>query len=290
MTAVTQAATLVAFPVAAAALGASVAVFRRPGPRLVSAIQHFAAGVVIAALVGEVLPDLRREGSLPATVAGFVLGVTVMLGLAAYGRRVDQARDHASARAGTAPLDTQPNLGPGTGPGPGPGQGPVLAGGARTGSLARPVTRAAAAALPIGLLVAVGIDLLIDGMLVGLGASLGATQGLILTIALTLEILFLSLSLAAELTDSGLSRLRSAAVCAGLGLLTAVGAIAGAAALSGASPAVLAAVLAFGAAALLYLAVEELLVEAHEQAETTGLAAMFFLGFLLIYVLGELGS
>lgn len=48
--------------------------------------------------------------------------------------------------------------------------------------------------------------------------------------------------------------------------------------------------LAFGAAALLYLAVEELLVEAHEHAETTILGAMFFLGFLLIYVLGELGG
>jgi ZIP family zinc transporter len=49
-------------------------------------------------------------------------------------------------------------------------------------------------------------------------------------------------------------------------------------------------VLAFGAAALLYLAVEELLVEAHEQAETTLSAAMFFTGFLTIYVLGELGG
>ncbi|NUR14857.1 ZIP family metal transporter [Terrabacter sp. C0L_2] len=286
MTAVTQAAGLVAFPVAAAALGATVATLRRPGPRLVSAIQHFAAGVVIAALVGEVLPDLRREGRLPASVAGFVLGVAVMLGLAAYGRRVDQARERGSTRADTPMLDTRPDLGPGSGTGPRPDP----ARGVRTGSLARPVTRAAGAALPIGLLVAVGIDLLIDGMLVGLGASLGATEGLILTIALTLEILFLSLSLVAELTDSGLSRTRSAAICAGLGLLTAVGAIGGAAALSGASPAVLAAVLAFGAAALLYLAVEELLVEAHEQAETTGLAAMFFLGFLLIYVLGELGG
>lgn len=127
-------------------------------------------------------------------------------------------------------------------------------------------------------------------MLVGLGATLGSTQGLILTIALTLEILFLSLSLVAELTDAGLRPARSVSICTGLGLLTAVGAIASAALLGDASPAVLAAMLAFGAAALLYLAVEELLVEAHEQAETTILAAMFFLGFLMIYVLGELGG
>ncbi|HEV8177483.1 MAG TPA: hypothetical protein VGP44_07295 [Gemmatimonadales bacterium] len=52
----------------------------------------------------------------------------------------------------------------------------------------------------------------------------------------------------------------------------------------------LAAVLAFGAAALLYLVVEELLVEAHEEAETPLLGAMFFLGFLGLYILAELGG
>jgi len=138
--------------------------------------------------------------------------------------------------------------------------------------------------------VAVAIDLLIDGVLVGLGAQLGSTQALILTIALTLEILFLSLSLAAELNDRGLTARRAALTCSSLGLFTAVGAVASAALLSGVGPAVLAFVLAFGAAALLYLAVEELLVEAHEQTETAILSAMFFAGFLAIYILGELGG
>ncbi len=68
------------------------------------------------------------------------------------------------------------------------------------------------------------------------------------------------------------------------------GAITGAALLGGASNTVLAAVLAFGAAALLYLVVEELLVEAHEEAETPLLGAMFFLGFLGLYILAELGG
>ena len=126
--------------------------------------------------------------------------------------------------------------------------------------------------------------------LVGLGVTLGSTQGLILTIALTIEVLFLGLSLAAELTDTGVSKARAALVCTGLGLVTAIGAIGGAALLGGAGKPILAAVLAFGAAALLFLAVEELLVEAHEQAETTLTAAMFFAGFLIIYVLGELAG
>ena len=42
-------------PAAAAIIGATVAVNARPGPTLVSAIQHFAAGVVFAAAAGAVL-------------------------------------------------------------------------------------------------------------------------------------------------------------------------------------------------------------------------------------------
>lgn len=257
MSAVGQATVLVAFPVAASAIGSVIAVLRRPGPRLVSSIQHFAAGVVVAALAGEVLPGLRDEGNLAWATIGFAAGVAVVLALAAYGRRQDAA-----------------SLPPA-------GKNAAAAGSAATN---------AAVVLPLGLLVTVGVDLLIDGLLVGLGVTLGSTQGVILTIALTIEILFLGLSLAVELTDTGLSKTRAALTCTGLGLATAVGAIGGAAVLGGAGKPVLAAVLAFGAAALLYLAVEELLVEAHEEAETTLSAAMFFAGFLIIYALGELGG
>lgn len=49
MSVVGQAAVLVAFPVTASALGSVAAVLHRPGPRLISGIQHFAAGVVMAA-------------------------------------------------------------------------------------------------------------------------------------------------------------------------------------------------------------------------------------------------
>lgn len=243
MSLVGQAAFLVSFPVAASVIGAGIAANRPPGPRVVSAIQHFAAGVVIAALAGEVLPDLRAEGQLGWAVSGFVCGVTVVLGLAAYGRRID-GRER--------------------------------------------VSESITPRLPLGLLVAVAIDLLIDGLLVGLGTRLGSTQALIITIALTLEILFLSLSLVAELTERGLTAMRATAVCTGLGLVTAVGAVGAAAMLADVDQTVLAFVLALGAAALLYLAVEELIVEAHDQAETAFLSAMLFVGFLCIYVLGEL--
>ena len=74
----------------------------------------------------------------------------------------------------------------------------------------------------------------------------------------------------------------------GLGLTTAVGAIGAALFLGGVSTNIMSFVLAFGAAALLYLVVEELLVEAHEERESVWLGAMFFLGFILIYVLASM--
>lgn len=67
------------FPIAAAAAGGAFAAWRRPGPALVSTIQHFAAGVVFAAAAGEVLPDVMHGGSPGATLVGGGLGVLVMM-------------------------------------------------------------------------------------------------------------------------------------------------------------------------------------------------------------------
>jgi ZIP family zinc transporter len=145
--------------------------------------------------------------------------------------------------------------------------------------------RAQASAVPVGLVTAVGLDLLIDGLLVGLGSRLGSNQGVVLTIALTLEILFLALSVSTRLAAGGASRFTAALVPSLLGLGTAIGAIGGAALLGGASQQVLAGVLAFGAAALLYLVTEELLVEAHETTDSPLLAGLFFLGFIALYAL-----
>jgi ZIP family zinc transporter len=58
-------------------------------------------------------------------------------------------------------------------------------------------------------------------------------------------------------------------------------------ALTGASTTTLAAVLAFGAVAFMYLATEELLVEAHKRAETAAGSVAYFIGFLLYMVLSE---
>jgi ZIP family zinc transporter len=75
-------------PVLAVLLGAVVAVWRRPGPALVSAIQHLAAGVVFAAAATEILPDVKHQGSALATLAGGAAGMVAMLSLKALEERI----------------------------------------------------------------------------------------------------------------------------------------------------------------------------------------------------------
>jgi len=68
-------------PVAAVLLGSLVAVIRRPGDAMISAMQHLAAGVVFAAAATEILPQVLHQASPVATLLGGGLGVAVMLGL-----------------------------------------------------------------------------------------------------------------------------------------------------------------------------------------------------------------
>ena len=68
-------------PVSAAIIGAIIAVNINLSPKLVSAIQHFAAGVVFAAAAGEILPDVMHQNSPLATAIGGTLGLGVMLAI-----------------------------------------------------------------------------------------------------------------------------------------------------------------------------------------------------------------
>ncbi len=138
-----------------------------------------------------------------------------------------------------------------------------------------------------GLAALVAFDLFIDGLVLGLGFTASAKAGLLLTIALTLEVLFLGLSLAAELGEAALSRSRSVAVVGSAALLLPVGAVA-ASGIARLSPSLLTGFLAFGLIALLYLVTEELLVEAHETPDRPWVTALFFIGFLLLLVLEQL--
>lgn len=139
------------------------------------------------------------------------------------------------------------------------------------------------------LLVPIGIDLFLDGLLIGIGFAAGVSAGRLLVVALAFELFSLGLAVALVMRDAGFSRTRSVIVSSLLGLITMFGGTAlGVVALSRAPEAVTAAVLAFGAAALLFLVIEQLLLEAHEVKDTPTATAVFFGGFLLLLVLGML--
>lgn len=228
-------------PVAAMLVGSTIATFWPPSPRVRSATQHLTAGVVFAALAGEVLPQLMESHPTPLDVtAGFTIGVATMLFI------------------------RQQTKGNGEGSGEEGGDKP---------------------AQPNSLVFAVGIDLLVDGLLVGLGFAAGQKTGILLTIALTTEVLFLGLSTTGALLRAGASRLQVIGTVAALTVPLVIGAALGGTLLSSLPQHYFEAVLAFGVAALLYLVTEELLTEAHSVPEVPISTAMFFVGFLAIFLI-----
>jgi len=137
-----------------------------------------------------------------------------------------------------------------------------------------------------GQLVPIGVDLLLDGLLIGIAMTAGLKQGILLTIALTLELFSLGLAMALSF---GAAKLWVRVLApTGIACLMIVGALLGTSVLAGASVHTLAGLLSFGCAALLFLVTEELLIEAHESADTAVTTTMFFAGFLIFLLLGML--
>ncbi len=216
-------------PILAAVLGGILTLLHRPPHSVVSAIQHFAAGIVFSAAAVEILPHLKHEGALWPIVIGGGLGVAAMLGLKSIGERTEGK---------------------------------------------------------IGLISLIAADLLIDGVVLGMAFQAGAKAGLLLTIALTIEVLFLALSVAAELGDAPERRIRNVATTSMLALMMPVGVVL-ASPLASAPEAMVTGAFAFGLVALLYLVTEELLVEAHEAGDTPWATALFFVGFLALLILED---
>lgn len=231
-----QVLTYLPIPVLATILGGVIPLFFLPGPRLRSSIQHFAAGLVFAAVSAELLPKMLEAHSVAATAVGFLVGVSLMLCIKWISER-----------------------------------------GGQRGLLETGQSRS--------LVFAAGIDYIVDGLLVGIGFALSAKSGGLLTFALSTEGMFLALAVGAALhRDKQVTSTRMILTAIGFGLLFAVGALAGAAVFSRLSGFIHSAMLAFGAAALIYLVTEELLVEAHDDhvPEDALTVALFFAGFLLL--------
>jgi len=224
-------------PTLLAILAALIATYRQPCERLTSGVQHFAAGLVIAAVAEELVPEMT-SGHTIAMVLGFLLGVGLMLGIKVMARKAEKMS--VKGKVGTS------------------------------GTM---------------LLLAVGIDLSVDGLLLGLAVGQGLLKSIGLIAALTLEIGFLVLSTTTTLLSRGSSTRSTLFKSIGVAMFFPVFAFCGYLFLSGLSGSALVATISFAVAALLYLVVEELLVEAHKGEDTPWVTALFFLGFLVIFTI-----
>lgn len=223
-------------PVVAGAVGGVIAAYKPPGERVTSLVQHFAAGAVLGAVAGKLVPKIvESKQALPWVVVGFAAGLALMIGVKLLSDRFEQGGGSA------------------------------------------------------GLIITTGVDVFIDGIIIGIGLIAGGGAGFLLVIALSLEILFLGLSTASAFGGSGRghkSRLgliaktasvTSPIVLGGLLSVFVLGTL-----LGGVSTSLTAALFAFGAVALLYLVMEELLVEAHEVQETIWDTSLLFAAFVLV--------
>ncbi|MES2267413.1 MAG: ZIP family metal transporter [Bacteroidota bacterium] len=90
-TLLTQVLLYVLFPIAGTIIGALTAAIRTPGPLVRSAIQHFGAGVVFAAIAGELIPEaMHSRAPLPVAI-GFALGVLAMFALRFWAEKREKA-------------------------------------------------------------------------------------------------------------------------------------------------------------------------------------------------------
>jgi len=224
----------------AGVLGSIIALFWRPNAKARSAIQHFAAGAVLAAIAANVIPEVERIGTFVGITGGFVAGGLAMIGLKWIVLRFEH--------------------------------------GEKSGSK-----------LPLGLAAAAAVDTLVDGVITSAGFSTNQQLGTLLAVALALELLFLTLSVGVEFRKGKFKWWQSLAVTGGIASLFLLGAFGAGFLLADASEATLAVVLSFGAAALIYLIAEELLVENVQAEESIFSTVTLFSGFLVLLALKLLG-
>jgi zinc transporter, ZIP family len=214
--------------------GGVVAFFWVPGVRARSAVQHFAAGLVIAAVASDLIPEVEKIGTPIGILGGFAVGGVAMIALkwvVVKFERFEKKRHQ----------------------------------------------------LPIGLTAAAAVDTLMDGAIISAGFSAAQKQlGPLLAAALGMELFFLTLSVGSEFQKHKSKRWHGLVVTVFIALLLLLGAVAAFFILKDVSETTLATFLAFGAAALIYLIAEELLVEAIEAEESLFSTAMLFAGFLVV--------
>jgi ZIP family zinc transporter len=129
-------------------------------------------------------------------------------------------------------------------------------------------------------------DVSVDDILMGLTMAGGSRAAIVFAVALAPETFLLGITAAEDFSQSkDWAWLPKIGVTAAIGLAILFGAFAGGL-LRLAPDAVRTGLLAFGAIAISYLVMEELLREAHGQKASPTMAAMFFVGFMPFFLAG----
>ena len=85
-----------ALPAAGLLIGGAIGAWRTLPKLWQSAVQHFAAGVVFAAIASEIIPDVLHAGTPGTAIAGFLVGVALMFCLKVFANRLEE-RDSVAA-------------------------------------------------------------------------------------------------------------------------------------------------------------------------------------------------
>lgn len=243
-------------PAVISLIGGLIALVWSPSRQSRSMIQHFAAGVILAALATELLPEIVREHAQSwVLIVSFALGSLFMFGMKLFTERLERQSVSSSLVLSLTTAESHKDVSIQQG-------------------------------LAFGMLLATVIDIAVDGLIIGAGFASGGETGIILALGLSVEMLFLGMSLASDT----LKGWKIIVVTAFLGVEILVFAYLGNLLLSGVDKQIIAAVLAASAAALLYLVTEELLIEAHEIEEKPYYTLVLFAGFLVFWSIQMLGT
>lgn len=301
---------LCAAPVASELILSILGLFWRPNVKIVSALQHLAAGVITAAVAAELVPlvltSFKREAlDYVAVVGGFLIAV---IGFALLSHFLpeqcddDDDDDECSSKEnkktkscdkkdkcgvsqnekkklqqqqldGTVDRETTPLV----------SSSPAInaAAGHTTISFSAQLSR-----LPWLMIAPLAVDTFLDGLLLALADIAEPHAGIIVGVAFAVETAVLGAMTSATLRHKHIPSAIILLVSLVLCLLFIVGAIIGATSVSFASGTLFLAFLSFGVASLLYLVVDHLLMEAREKRSAVIwlTRVQFYVGFLVVFV------
>jgi len=249
--------------------------------RTVAGLQHFASGILVAAVAWELVPILQPVSHTEkgAIIFGFLFAAFTLSFLGRYDfknwRKCQGKPKHLEAVA----LDTAPSM-------EFDQYQQIRDNSALTLPTAHPPAKPR---FPLGLVIAVTFDCTIDGMLIGITLTASESAGLITAIALCIEQCLLGVSLGNSMAKAKVPRCTCIIHALLVPFFVLIGGLMGCTVLSEMDGTSFHAVVSFGVGGLLYLVTEELMIEAHEDEDTDRwyISLLFFGGFVFVVALDE---